>query len=128
MKIAHVVSTFSQQIGGMGSVCYNEAKRLAESGHEVTVFTLKYLGVIYNDANFPFKVVRLKPLIKLGDAGLVPQILKYLQGFDLFHLHYPFYGGAEWLCFSKIPLVITYHMDAQVNGLKAFVQKIYDWF
>ncbi len=126
MKIAHVVSTFPPQIGGMGSVCYNEAKSLAENGHDVTVFTLKYPGVVYDDAKFPFKVVRLKPLVKLGDAGLVPQILKKLKGFDLVHLHYPFYGGAEWLCFSKIPLVITYHMDAQATGLKFFIQKMYD--
>ncbi|MEK7131774.1 MAG: glycosyltransferase family 4 protein [Patescibacteria group bacterium] len=128
MKIAHVVSTFSPHVGGMGSVCYNEAKRLAELGHDVTVFTLRYPGVVYNDTKFLFKVVRLKPLIRLGDAGLVPQILNYLKGFNLIHLHYPFYGGAEWLCFSGIPLVITYHMDAQVGGAKGFVAKIYDWF
>ncbi len=128
MKIAHVVSTFSPHVGGMGAVCYNEAKRLAEMGHDITVFTLKYPGVVYDDANFPFKVVRLKPFVRLGDAGLVPQILNYLDGFDLVHLHYPFYGGAEWLCFSDIPLVVTYHMDAQVSGLKGFIQKVYDSF
>lgn len=128
MKIAHVVSTFPPQIGGMGSVCYNEAKLLAERGHDVTVFTLKYPDVVYDDTKFAFKVVRLKPLVMLGDAGLVPQILNQLKNFDLVHLHYPFYGGAEWLCFSSIPLVITYHMDAQVGGFKAFIQKIYDCF
>ena len=126
MRIAHVVSTFPPHVGGMGTVCYNEAKRLAEMGHDVTVFTLKYPGVVYDDAKFPFKVVRLKPLLRLGDAGLVPQIIKYLQGFDLIHLHYPFYGGAEWLCFSDIPLVVTYHMDAQLGGVKAVVAKAYD--
>ena len=128
MKIAHVVSTFSPHVGGMGTVCYNEAKRLAESGHDVTVFTLKYPGTTYDDTKFPFKVVRLRPLIRLGDAGLVPQILNYLTGFDLVHLHYPFYGGAEWLCFSSVPLVITYHMDAQAEGIKGLISKIYDWF
>lgn len=128
MKIAHVVSTFFPHMGGMGVVCFNEAKRLAESGHEVTVFTLKYPGTAYDDTKFPFKVVRLKPLIRFGDAGLVPQILNHLQGFDLVHLHYPFYGGAEWLAFSQVPLVITYHMDAQGNGLKAIIGKAYDWF
>ena len=128
MKIAHIVSTFPPHIGGMGVVCYNETKRLAENGHNITVFTLKYPGVTYDDARFPFKVVRLKSILKLGDAGLVPQILKYLKGFDLVHLHYPFYGGAEWLCFSKIPLVITYHMDAQAGGLKGVISKAYDLF
>lgn len=128
MKIAHVVSTFAPHVGGMGAVCYNEVQRLAESGHDVTVFTLKYPGAVYDDTKFPFKVVRLRPLVRLGDAGLVPQILNYLKGFDLVHLHYPFYGGAEWLCFSEVPMVITYHMDAQTGGLKAAIGKIYDWF
>ena len=128
MKIAHVVSTFPPNIGGMGVVCYNEAKRLAENGNDVTVFTLKYPGVVYDDTKFPFKVVRLKPLVKFGDAGLVPQILNHLNGFDLVHLHYPFYGGAEWLCFYSAPMVITYHMDAQAGGVKGIISKIYDWF
>ncbi|TSC84749.1 MAG: Glycosyl transferase group 1 [Parcubacteria group bacterium Gr01-1014_13] len=126
MKIAHVVSTFFPHVGGMGTVCYNEVKRLAENGHDVTVFTLKYPDTTYEDTKFPFKVVRLKPLIKLGDAGLVPQILNQLTGFDLVHLHYPFYGGAEWLCFSSVPTVITYHMDAQAEGIKGLISKIYD--
>lgn len=128
MRIAHVVSTFPPHIGGMGSVCYNEAKCLAESGHDVTVFTLKYFGATYDDAKFPFKVARLKPWVRLGDAGLVPQILNQLKGFDLVHLHYPFYGGAEWLCFSKVPMIITYHMDAQVSGVKAIIAKMYNLF
>ncbi len=128
MKIAHVVSTFSPHIGGMGAVCFNEARLLAEKGHDVTVFTLKYPDFNYNDTNFPFKVVRLRPIIRFGDAGLVPQVLKYLKGFDLIHLHYPFYGGAEWLCFSSVPTVITYHMDAQAVGVKGVISKIYDWF
>ena len=126
MKIAHIVSAFSPHVGGMGTVCYNEAKRLAEMGHDVTVFTLKYPGAIYDDIKFTFKVVRLKPWLRWGDAGFVPQILNCLKGFDLVHLHYPFYGGAGWLVFSNIPLVITYHMDAQVGGLKGIISRIYD--
>jgi glycosyltransferase involved in cell wall biosynthesis len=130
MRIAHVVSTFAPQIGGMGSVCADEAMSLAKYGHEVTVFTLNYSSATdyqEHDKQFSFKIVRLKALVKMGDAGLVPQILKQLKNnFDLVHLHYPFYGGAEWLYFSSVPLVVTYHMDAQATGLKSFVQKVYD--
>lgn len=130
MRIAHIVSTFAPQIGGMGSVCADEAMSLAKHGHEVAVFTLNYSSAAdyqEHDKQFPFKIVRLKALVKMGDAGLVPQILKQLKNnFDVVHLHYPFYGGAEWLYFSSIPLVVTYHMDAQTTGLKSFVQKVYD--
>lgn len=131
MKIAHIVSTFPPQIGGMGMVCADEAEALAKQGHEVTVFTLKYphlLDLAEFDKKFSFKVFRLRPLIKFGDAGLVPQIISRLKGFDLAHLHYPFYGGAEWLAFTKVPLIISYHMDAQTTGLKKLAQKLYDGF
>ncbi|MBI2037722.1 MAG: glycosyltransferase family 4 protein [Candidatus Magasanikbacteria bacterium] len=129
MRIAHVVSTFPPHLGGMGSVCESEAKALAEQGYDVTIFTLKYPGKINSEADkrFPFKVVRLRPLIGFGDAGLVPQLLwKIGKNFDLVHLHYPFYGGAEWLSFLQIPLIITYHMDAQTASLKFLIQKLYD--
>lgn len=130
MKIAHVVSTFSPQLGGMGTVCANEARSLAQQGHEVTVFTLLYdssVDYTEHDKKFPFKIVRLRPLIKIGDAGLVPQLFwKIGNNFNLVHLHYPFYGGAEWLSFLRVPLIVTYHMDAQLSGLKLYIQKLYD--
>ncbi|MBP6859864.1 MAG: glycosyltransferase family 4 protein [Candidatus Magasanikbacteria bacterium] len=130
MKIAHVVSTFSPQLGGMGAVCADEASSLVRQGHEVVVFTLLYDSAVdytEHDKKFPFKIVRIKPFIKIGDAGFVPQLLWKIGGnFDLVHLHYPFYGGAEWLWFLKTPLVITYHMDAQVGGFKLLIQKMYN--
>jgi len=128
MKIAHIVSTFPPHLGGMGSVCWNEADLLSDRGHDVTVFTLEYPDTRYDDAIYPFSVVRLKAIFKYGDAGIVPQMLWRLNGFDIVHLHYPFYGGAEWLCFKKIPFVVTYHMDAQTTGMKSVFQKIYDLF
>lgn len=130
MHIAHVVSTFAPQLGGMGRVCADEARALVAAGHTVTVFTLNYdsnADYAQHDKQLPFTIIRLKPLVKLGDAGLVPQLLRSVNNnFDLVHLHYPFYGGAEWLWFKKIPLIITYHMDAQVGGLKLLVQKLYN--
>ncbi len=131
MKIAHVVATFPPHIGGMGQVALDECKKLPERGNEVTVFTLRYPGFKYDDKQWPFKVVRLRPIFKLGDAGWTPQLVKYLKGFDVVHLHYPFYGGAEWVLLAKIfnkqKYVVTYHMDAVTAGwAKQLVQKVYD--
>ena len=113
----------------MGSVCWNEAELLSDRGHDVTVFTLKYPRAFYDDAAlYPFSVVRMTPIFKYGDAGEVPQLLWSLKDFDIVHLHYPFYGAAEWLYFSRKPFVLTYHMDAQTTGLKSVLQKIYDFF
>lgn len=126
MKIAQIISTFPPHVGGMGNICLNESARLAAAGHQVTVFTLKYKHFDYNDSTFPFKVERLRPRIKIGDAGIVPQLTKMLKGFDLVHVHYPFYGGAEQVLAGKVPYVITYHMDAQTSGFKKFLLNIYE--
>ena len=131
MNIAHVVSTFSPQLGGMGKVCLDEALGLAKRGHAVTVFTVQYDRQDYtaHDAQFPFPIVRLKPYIKMGDAGWVPQLHSVLKkNFDIVHVHYPFYGGIEWLLGVRMPLVITYHMDAQLAGLKSLIARVYDMF
>lgn len=127
MKIAHIVSTFPPHLGGMGSVCWHEADLLSDKGHDVTVFTLKYPDTVYDDTINSFSVVRLPAWFKYGDAGEIPQLMWKLKDFDLVHLHYPFYGAAEWLCFSHIPFVLTYHMDAQTTGMKSILQNIYDF-
>ncbi|MFA5062108.1 MAG: glycosyltransferase family 4 protein [Patescibacteria group bacterium] len=126
MKIAHIVSTFPPHLGGMGSVCWHEADLLSDKGHDVTVFTLKYPDTVYDDTINSFSVVRIPALFKYGDAGEIPQLAWHLKEFDLVHLHYPFYGAAEWLCFSRKPFVLTYHMDAQTTGIKSVLQKMYD--
>ena len=133
MKIAEVVATFPPSIGGMGEVCFNESEELAKRGHEVTVFTLRHFKKKeYADEKFPFKVVRVRPFLKAGDAGLVPGIFFKLRGFDFIHLHYPFYGGAEWAMLAskifKIPLIVTYHMDADPEGkFKKIIQRLWDF-
>ncbi len=131
MKIAQIVSTFPPRLGGMGSVCFEEATRLAEHHNAVTVFfTLDYKDSAIPQSAF-FSTIRLRSLLRLGDAGAVPQLFWRLRSFDIIHLHYPFYGGAEWAAlaawFWNIPLVVTIHMEAAPTGLiKRCIQTIYD--
>lgn len=131
MKIAHIVSTLPPQIGGMGTVAFEEAQALAEHGHQVAVFVLGDGKAYPSDATLPFTIIRLRSLFKYGDAGLVPTLLGRLKHFDVLHLHYPFYGGAEWVYFARIffgkPYVLTYHMDALPAGkAKRALQALYD--
>lgn len=131
MKIAHVVATFPPDIGGMGQVAAAEAREMVKRGHDVTVFTLSYPYSRYEDSDLPYKIMRSRPLIPGGAAGFVPSWRRQLAGFDLVHLHYPFYGGAEsvWLNSGDVPYVITYHMDAQPTELfKKPIKLIYDRF
>jgi glycosyltransferase involved in cell wall biosynthesis len=113
MKIAHVICTFPPYKGGMGNVAYEQAKELANLGHEVTVFTPSYSK---EKQDFNFNVVRLKSLIKFGNAAFLPQLIYRLRKFDVVQLHHPFFGATEivWLA-KKLglikKLVVFCHME-----------------
>lgn len=127
MKIAEVTSTFPPYKGGMGNVAYYNAWSLATLGHDVTVFTPKYKK-IKNQEELPFQVKRLRPWFSYGNSGILPQLLWQLPKFDIVHLHYPFFGGAEIIYFldkiKDIKLVVTYHMDVVGDGILA---KFFKW-
>lgn len=132
MKVAHIVSTFYPHVGGMGEVCLLEANNLSSLGEDVTVFSLYYPGTDYRDELFPFKVNRLRAALKVGDAGWVCCLKDQLQGFDIVHFHFPFYGAERVVLEAKkkygFRLVVTYHMDAQVKGYKKIIRDFLDFF
>ncbi len=77
-----------------------------------------------------FSVIQLKPFLKYGNGAFVPQLFNHLPQFDIIHLHYPFFGGAEivWLVKllygRKVKLIIHYHMDVESV---LFFTKILSW-
>lgn len=132
LRIAHVVSTSPPYEGGMGTVVLNLARELAKNpAYEVDVVTLKEsfkfqitnskFQIKSNDQN-P-KIIKLHPWIRWGNAGLVPQLLWRLRKYDIVHLHYAFFGGAEFILFAKLlgllkaKLVIHYHNDVVGVGI-----------
>ncbi len=125
LKIAHVTSTFPPYTGGIGNVAYHLAKRLAVDGYRITVFTPRYKKE-ETDFEGKFKLKRISPLIKYGNAALLPSLIRDLAEFDLVHLHYPFFGGAESVYFLKrifkknLKLVLHYHMDVVGEKIKKF--------
>ena len=129
MKIAEVTSSFPPYKGGIGNVAYYNAWSLATLGHDVTVFTPRYKHTPKNLVDeYPFKVRRLHPWFRYGNAGILPQLLFELPQYDLIHLHYPFFGGSEVIYFldkvKDLKLVITYHMDVVGRGVMA---KFFKW-
>ncbi|MCD4761597.1 glycosyltransferase family 4 protein [bacterium] len=119
MKIAHIVCVFPPYRGGIGSVAFNYANVLSEAGVNITVLTPDY-GKKQTKINYGFAVKYLKPFLKYGNGAFIPQLIVELKKYDIVHLHYPFFGGAEsvWLAmvmknFSN--LLVHYHMD--VAGL-----------
>lgn len=121
MKVAHIVSTFPPYKAGIGNAAYHLSWELANLGCDVTVFTVYSKGHYMMDASLPFSVVRLRPWFWYGNAGFVPQLLWRLKDFDIVHLHYPFFGGAEMLYIRHLlrptNTVIHYHMDVVGDGI-----------
>lgn len=134
MKIAHIVSTFPPYKGGMGNSVYYAAREMARLGHRIVVFTPAY------DRSLPrhevleenLEVVRLPALVTIGNAGVIPHLFWKVGGFDIVHLHYPFYGGGEilllGLLLTRAKFMIHYHMDTFGVGLKGVIFKLYAFF
>jgi glycosyltransferase involved in cell wall biosynthesis len=126
MRIAHVTATFPPYWGGTGNVCYYNARELSRQGHEMHVFTASVQGAPAEENIQGVFVHRLKPLFQFGNAPFLPGLVK-LKGFDIIHLHYPFFGGeltAIAACFQKTPLVITYHQDVHLSGILRIIERL----
>jgi glycosyltransferase involved in cell wall biosynthesis len=128
MKIAQVSATFPPYMAGTGNVCYHYAIELAKLGHDVTVFTSRYPD---EDFSYPdsITVKRYKPWFRIGNAPFIPQLLN-LRGFDIIHLHYPFFFGGELIyllsTLTRQKYVITYHNDVILSGLSSSVLSAYN--
>lgn len=127
MRIAHVTATFPPQYTGTGIVCYYNALGLARLGHQVTVFTVAHPS---GDYVYPKGIVVrcLPPLFRIGNAPFLPELL-HLRGFDVVHLHYPFYFGSEIVFFKALTdnlnYVVTYHQDVLFPGVLRFVAELH---
>lgn len=132
MKIAEVVATFPPYPGGTGYVCWHNASELARRGHHVSVFTLDFGKLKQEDRDSNnFQVIRLKPRPLLGGGGIVPQLYPELKKFDVVHLHYPFFGGAEYVYLSSLfrgqNYLTTFHQNFKSDSiLKNAVIGLYD--
>ena len=118
MRIAHVTATFPPYYGGTGMVCYHNALGLARLGHQVTVFAADYPP---GDCAYPDEITvrRLPVMFRVGNAPFLPELLR-LDGFEIVHLHYPFYFGAEIVylrsLINGLKYVVTYHQDVLLTG------------
>jgi glycosyltransferase involved in cell wall biosynthesis len=127
LRVAHVTATFPPYPGGTGNVAWHNARELARLGHAVAVLTAALGG----EAPAPdgVQVRQLRPLIRSGNAPLLPGLLPALRGFDLIHLHYPFFFGAEIVHAASrlfgIPYLVTYHHDVELAGRLAPLPQIY---
>ncbi|MDQ4074975.1 MAG: glycosyltransferase family 4 protein [Chloroflexota bacterium] len=129
MKIAHVTATFPPYLAGTGNVCYHSCLQLACLGHEVHAFTTRHSAAPSVEVRVGFTVHRLWPIAQVGNAPVLPELLRVLHGFDVIHLHYPFILGAEMVRLvawrSRIPLAISFHNDLVGDGGRAWLFSLY---
>jgi glycosyltransferase involved in cell wall biosynthesis len=120
MKIAHVSCVAPPDIGGIGSVALREVAGLRARGVEATLFAPEpKIGLSDRDPSF---VQRVPTAWRFGNASWLLGIRPILRGFDLVHVHWPFFGTADRLLFSPRdlpPVIVTFHMDAKTDGLEA---------
>ena len=120
-----MTATFPPDHSGTGVVCLHNALGLARLGHHVTVFTAARPGTEPVDPP-EITVQRLPAAFRFGNAPFLPQ-LRGLAGFDIVHLHYPFYFGAGmvWLrsLYRDGKYIVTYHQDVLFEGPLQFVEK-----
>ena len=132
MKIAQVVSTFPPYRGGMGNVAYHLTDHLSLLGFDVTVFTPKYSSIEHSFDSY-FKIKKLSPQFRYGNAAVVLQLCYKLPKFDTVHFHYPFLGAslptiiAKLIKKKKIKLILHYHMDLVGRDWRSLVYKLYNW-
>lgn len=126
MRVAHIAPVFPPYRGGMGTVAYHQARTLAAAGTAVTVFTPR--GAAPRQAPPGVTLVELPALAARGNAACLPQVLWRLGGFDVVHLHYPFFGTAELLAARRLAggprLVLQYQMDVVGVYWKA---RVFHW-
>lgn len=117
LRIAIVSPVFPPYRGGIGTVAAHDAGELRSAGHAVEVFTPAYKAQSAKEAN----VTRLQPFYAWGNAAVLLGLVSKLRGFDVVHLHYPFFGSDILVAFAckfwNIPLVVTYHMKPKAKGI-----------
>lgn len=134
MKIAHVVCVFPPYKAGMGNSVYFSALQMGKLGHDSVIFTPAHRAADRGIAPLGSHVTveRLRPLFGIGNAAVLPQLAWRLKGFDIVHVHYPFFGSAEiallGVLFGKGRLIMHYHMDAVSRGLKGLIFRTYAFF
>ena len=131
LKVAHVTATFPPYRGGTGSVAWHQTRELARRGHDAHVFTaLPHDGTARaEDDPEGVTVHRLPAVVRAGNAPVLTQLPAAVRGFELVHLHYPFYAGAElvWLACRRfhVPYVVTYHQDVVLQGALSWLPPLH---
>ena len=138
-KILIIVHHYPPHISGVGQVAHNQAKRLIEMGHEVTVISsetnLEEKSQVLDGVN----VVRIKALnfsenwaapFPIFSPELVISLNNHIRHSDIVHIHDSFYISSFFASvFAKLykkPLLLTQHvaMISHPSKIIVAIQKL----
>ncbi len=128
LRVLHVACLAPPEVGGIGMSALREVEGLRARGHEALLVAPEMMqgeaGVIR-----PAGVRALPSVWRVGNAAMLSlqEVLK--APWDVVHLHYPFYGTAEWLLAlpRRAPVVITFHMDGVMGGWREPIARLHRW-
>ena len=117
MRVVHLSCVAPPEIGGIGSVALREVAGLRARGIDARLMAPEPKDTPGESGERGF-VERLPTWLRLGNGAIVRGLPRALTGADVVHLHYPFYGTAEQALWRKprVPVVVTFHMDAKPDG------------
>ncbi len=117
MRIAVVSPVYPPYRGGIGTVAAHDVAELLALGHDVQVFTPAHRQQSVHETH----ITRFQPFFAWGNGAVLLHLVFALRGFDVVHVHYPFFGSdilAALACkFWSIPFVVTYHMKPKASGV-----------
>ncbi len=127
MRVAFVTPVYPPYRGGIGAVAEHDARCLRALGVDVDVFTPQHKASSATEKD----IMRLQPFFAWGNGAILLDLFKKLRGYDIVHLHYPFFGSDILAViatrFWRIPLVMTYHMKPKACGVLGFTFRMYRW-
>lgn len=120
-RVAFVTCVFPPYPGGIGIAAKGMAEAASRHGFYAEVFVpWQKKSAMADEFHGAIKVTELMPLVKYGNAAILPQLIWRLRSFDIIHLFYPFFGAAELLSIikrtTKAKIIIHHIMDAVAEG------------
>lgn len=112
LRLAMIVSTYPPYRGGMGNAAAQQARLLAEAGHDVHVYAPNQI----ERRESRVTVHSLPIMFQFGNAAFAPLASWVGRQADVVILHYPFFGGVETWALGwrsrQQKFIVFYHHDA----------------
>ncbi len=127
MRVLHVACVAPPDVGGIGAAAAREVRGLRARGIDARL--VAPTPVIPGQMERSY-IEYLPPRLRFGNGAVLPGLIELAQGYDVIHLHYPFFGAAEPLLLRARqlpPIVMTFHMDAKTQGWKRLVVALHRW-